>query len=353
MDWIKKNPAQFSLAVVSVGLLASAYFLFSNYSGFSDSFAASRSNPPENKDVPVLDTASVDASAKSVASPAVWTPKKGRLFAGKLYVSKEGQLKRPDVGGEPFNPPISNEWLLKYDLDLLNPAVISEDTDKDGFNTLLEWNGMDGQSHMTSTVPPQGPYEPVKGPDGKDLPADQTDPQKADSHPPYYTRLSLAQVVNIPFRLRFMTYDINPKNPKDITVSINTVDLGGRTQFLEMGTDIRGTKFKIESFEKKEAPGEDGTKKDVSELTILNKESGEKLMLPIGKIVDSPESYVVIKYLWFPFGGQESAPMNKQKGQTFTIPPENDKLYKVIDIRPDEVDIQLPSGQKLTLRKGK
>ena len=150
-----------------------------------------------------------------------------------------------------------------------------------------------------------------------------------------------------------MTYDINPRNPKDVTVSVNTIDRGGRTQFLEMGTDIRDTKFKIESFAKKEAPGADGTKKDVSELTILNKESGERLILPLNQVVDSPESYVVLKYMWALPGEKEPDPINKQKGQTFTIPPENEKVYKVIDIRPDEVDIQLPSGQKLTLRKGK
>jgi hypothetical protein len=77
------------------------------------------------------------------------------------------------------------------------------------------------------------------------------------------------------------------------------------------------------------------------------------LVLPLNKVVDSPDSYVVIHYAWAKPGEQPIPDINKQKGQTFTIPPENDKLYKVIDIRPDEVDIQLPSGQKLILRKGK
>ena len=353
MNWVKKNPAQFALAVVSVGLLGSAYMIYANTSSFPEKFEASRTAPTPSKEIPAVDTSVVDDGLKGISTPQTWTAGKGRLFAPKLYVNKDGALKRPDVGDIPFNPPISNQWLLKYNLDLLNPAVVEEDTDRDGFSTRLEWDGMDGVSHMTDTVPPAGAYAKVSGAGGNPLPEDQTDPLNAESHPPYHTRLALKDVVNIPFRLRFMTYDVNPRKADDITVSINTLDRGGRTLFLQLNQDIPQTKFKTVSFEKKEAPGLDGTKKDVSELTIINKESGEKLILPLNKVVDSPESYAVISYRWIKPGEQGTPDMNKQKGHTFNIPPENDKVYKVVDIRPDEVDIQLPSNQKLTLRKGK
>jgi hypothetical protein len=346
MNWIKKNPAQFALAVVSVGLLASAVFLYAGYSDFPTIFEESQRPPSPNKEVPALDTASIEKATKAVASPGVWTPAKGRLFAGKLYVAKEGQLRRPDVGGEPFNPPVDNQWLLKYGLDLLNPAVLADDPDHDGFSTRLEWDGMDAVSHLSETPP----YGPASGADGKPLADDSTNPIDAKSHPPYHTRLTLVKVVNIPFRLRFMSYDINPKNPKDVTVGINTVDRGGRTHFKLIGEDIPGTKFKVEKFEKKEAPGNDGTTNDVSELTVLNKENREPLVLQLNKVVDSPDSYVVIHYGWAPFGGQPVPDINKQKGGKFTIPPEDAKEYKVIDIRPTEVDIELPSGEKRTLR---
>jgi hypothetical protein len=133
-------------------------------------------------------------------------------------------------------------------------------------------------------------------------------------------------------------------------VQINTLDLNNRTQFIPLGEDIKGTKYKTEKFEKKTIKGPDGLDIDASELTVINKETGTVITLPIGKVVDSPESYIVLRYLWFPAGGQEIPPMNKQKGQTFTIPPNDKEVYKVIDIRPEEVDIQLPSGQKYTLR---
>lgn len=349
MNWIKKNPAQFGLAVVSVGLLASAYFLYAGYSEFPAVFEASQRTPSPNKEIPALETKNIEAAQTAVSNPTTWTAGKSRLFASKLYVAKEGELKRPDTGGEPFNPPVENGWLLKYNLDLLNPATLAEDPDGDGFNNRLEWDGMDGKSHISETPP----YGPVSGPDGKPLPDDSTSPIDAAKHPPYDTRLSLVKVVNIPFRLRFMSYDINPRNPKDITVAINTVDRGGRTHFLQLGTDIPATKFKIEKFEKKEAPGADGTTNDVSELTVLNKDNNETLVLPLNRVVDSPESYVVLHYDWVQPGGQPTPDINKQKGGTFSIPPEADKVYKVIDIKPDTVEIQLPSGEKRTLRKEK
>ena len=349
MNWIKKNPAQFGLAVVSVGLLASAYFIYAGYNEFPSIFEEGQRSPSPNKEVPVLDTAKIEGATKAVSNPGVWMPAKGRLFASKLYVAKEGQLRRPDTGGEPFNPPVDNAWLLKYGLDLLNPAVLTDDPDHDGFSTRLEWDGMDAISHISETPP----YGPVNGADGKPLPDDSTNPIQADSHPPYHTRLSLVKVVSIPFRLRFMSYDINPRNAKDITVGINTVDRGGRTHFKQIGEDIPTTKFKVEKFEKKEAPGADGTVNDVSELTVLNKDNGELLVLPLNRVVDSPDSYVVLQYAWVAAGGQPTPEINKQKGQTFTIPPENDKTYKVIDIKPEAVEIQLPSGEKRTLRKEK
>jgi hypothetical protein len=337
MNWIKKNPAQFGLAVVSVGLLASAYFLYAGYSEFPSIFEEARRSPSPNKEVPALETAPIEKAIQSVTNPGTWTPGKGRLFTSKLYVAKDGVLKRPE-GGEMFNPPVENGWLLKYGLDLLTPSVLDEDPDRDGFSTRLEWDGMDAVSHLSET-PPHGP---MNGADGKPLPDDSTNPIEASSHPPYYTRLSLAKIVSIPFRLRFMSYDINPRKANDITVGINTI-----------GEDIPTTKFKVEKFEKKEAPGNDGTVNDVSELTVRNKDNGELLILPLNKVVDSPDSYVVIHYAWTPPGGQPTPEINKQKGQSFNIPPENDKSYKVIDIKPEGVDIQLPSGEKRTLRKEK
>ena len=349
MNWIKKNPAQFGLVVVSVLLLASSYFLWASYADFPASVSGGKDSPPPKRDIPITETAEIDKAAQSITAPESWSPEqKSRLLAGILWVSTpDGKLVDPlGPGSRPLRPPRENTGVLKYGLDILHTVTLDEDVDKDGFPARVEWDGADGISHLSETEP----YGPVTGPNGQPLPADMTDPTNPQDHPPYYTRLKLEKVQNIPFRLKFMSYDIDPRNPKNTTVAVNPLDVGNRTQFIPLGEDIKNTKYKTDKFEKKIKKSPEGLDIDVSELTVINKDTGTVVILPMGQVVDSPESFVVIKYLWVPPSGQAVPDMNKQKGQTFTIPPNDKEIYKVIDIRPEEVDIQLPSGQKYTLR---
>ncbi len=361
MDWIKKNPAQLALTVIALAILASSYLLWQNISGFAENFTGGRYSPTLAKGIPPLDVKAIDDAGKSIKAPAIWNfdAAGGLLFVSDVYVKDGTSIKKPE--GEVFQPPVPNDWLKKYGLNYLDPGVLQEDPDKDGFNTLLEFMGMDATSHLTT----QPPYkQPVMGADGKALPDDSTSPIDAKSHPPYHTRLTLAPlpngdlgIVNIPFRLKFMSVDINPRDAKDITFQVNTIDKGARTRFVPIGQMIPETPYKATKFEKKERPGKDGTVDDISEMTIVNPVTGKVVVLPMGLVVDSPESFVSLRYLWVAPGGQPTPDMNKKKDDTFTLPPESDKIYKVVDIkaapadksRPGEVTILLPTGATLVL----
>ena len=343
MDWIKKNPAQFTLAIVAVLAIAATAFLFTKVSGFDSNFEGARGTSVSNAAVEKLDTKTLDEASKAIETPIKWETEKDapKLFISELYVIHDGKLERPR--GKFFHPPVPNEWLINHKLDLLSATVLNDDPDGDGFTTLEEWNGLDAVSHLDMTG------VPVMGPDGKPLPDDSTDPTDARSHPPYHTKLELVRIVYVPFRLRFMSYDINPKKATDITVAINTIDRGGRTHFKTIGEDIPGTNFKIDSFKQKEAPGADGTTTDVSEVTIINKETGEKVVLPLKKEVDSPDSYGIFRYKWFKPGGPKTADFPKRRSETFILPPETDKTYKLLEIQGPNAIIELPDGTKKTL----
>jgi hypothetical protein len=120
---------------------------------------------------------------------------------------------------------------------------------------------------------------------------------------------------------------------------------------------IPNSPYRLETFQEKTQPGLDGTVKDISELTLLNQKTGRKVVLPLGVVVNSPESHAVIRYLWAPFGeqpvvdGKASAVMQKRRDDEFSLPPEMERKYRVLDIRADEVDVRLPSGETHTLRK--
>ncbi len=345
MDWIKKNPAKFALAVAAILAIAATVFLYTKVSAFDGSFDTVRGTSVSNAAVEKLNTEAIDKAAQAIGAAVDWQPGKesGKLLVSRLYVLKDGKLIPPT--GSMFHPPVPNEWLLKYKLDPLAGSVLGSDPDKDGFTTLEEWNGLDAISHTDNLG------QPVMGADGKPLPDDSTDPTKPESHPPYHTKLELAKVVYIPFRLRVMSIDVPPKinKPSDVTVQINTIDLKNRTQYVVVGDDIPGTKFKIESYEHKEVPDKDGTKKDVSEVTISNKETGAKTVLPLLQVVDSPDSYAVFRYKWVQPGGQSTPEFSKRRGDSFALPPEPDKTFKVDEIKGREATITLPSGVKKTL----
>ena len=343
MDWLKKNPAQLTLGIAALLGITATVLLWMKISSFDTNFDGSRGGSLSNAPVEKLNTEDLDTARKAIDTPVKWEAAKddSRLFISKLYVLHNGKLEQ--AGGKMFHPPVANDWLEKYGLNVLGANVLSEDPDGDGFTTLEEWNGLDALSHLDMNG------QPVMGADGKPLPADSTDPTKADSHPPYHTKLELAKVVYIPFRLRFMSYDINPKKPADITVAINTVDRGGRTHFKTVGEDIPGTNFKIESFKEKSVDGADGTKADVSEVTVKNKETGVIVVLPLKQVVDSPDSYGIFNYKWVKPGGQKTADFPKRRGESFTLQPEADKTFKLIEIQGKSAIIELPDGTKKTL----
>jgi hypothetical protein len=345
MDWIKKNPAKFSLAIVAILVIALTVLLYTKVSAFDSNFDSTRGTSISNAPVPPLDTKELDAASEAIGKPVKWQPdetKSGTLLVSKLYVLHDGKLEQ--AGGKMFHPPVPNDWLKKYKLNVLSSSVLSEDPDQDGFTNLEEWNGLDAVSHLANN-------EPVMGPDGNPLPDDSTNPIDPNSHPPYHTKLELVRVVYIPFRLRVMMIDVPAvvKVPGDVTVQINTIDQRNKTQFLPVGADIPGTKFRIDSYQQKEVPDKDGTMKDVSEVTIVNKETGEKVVLPLKQIVDSPDSYAIFRYKWVKPGGKKTDDFSKRRGETFTLPPETDKIYKVPEIKGQEATVELPDGTKKIL----
>ena len=79
--------------------------------------------------------------------------------------------------------------------------------------------------------------------------------------------------------LRFMSYDIDAKNPRHTRFFIND---GNRTYFVGVGDRIPKTAFQVQTFERKTQPKANSTvEEDVSELTLINVETKEAKVLSI------------------------------------------------------------------------
>jgi hypothetical protein len=337
MDWIKKHYDQFSLAVISAIVLALAIFLYLKAHSFGERFTDSLAAVAENNKVPPVVLDQIDKANALLAKPPVWVAAlpdrpdsdRGSLFVSEHYMlNKEGNPTRPASGSiytdSLTGQPIPNIWFLDHNLPLFDPTVPVQDPDGDGFTNETEW-----RLH--------------------------TDPNSKESHPPYYEVLFLRAVLRKPFHLKFSSYDGDlKKDPTGATFeySINTIDLRQPTEFLKIGDNIPKTTYKLEKFQYKTArnPSTDEMD-DVSELTVVNTETGDRAVLILNRIVDSPDFYVQFDYEWPTPPQPPLHPVEfvvKKAGKFLLRPNVNPATdsYKLIDIKDDTAVIQLPDGQK-------
>lgn len=146
-----------------------------------------------------------------------------------------------------------------------------------------------------------------------------------------------------------MVVPLDAKQPSDIMVDFLTATESGLVSNwrLPVGADIQGTAFKVHSFEHKEMAGPDGTTRDVSEVTIINKETGERMVWPLHK--PPGDSHAIFHYKQVQPGGQPTPDFTTRLSYAFTLPPKHDTTFTVIAITDKEVVIEAPDGTRKTL----
>ncbi|MDR3402757.1 MAG: thrombospondin type 3 repeat-containing protein [Chthoniobacter sp.] len=334
MNWIKKRYDQFLLALLTVALLACAVLIFLRVQSFGEKFSDAVATVIPNNKVPPVPLDRIDDAKEKLKAPPEWTDPKsadGKPTRGSMFVSDHYII---NAAGTPEKPEftdlyvdsltgkrIPSKWFLDNNLPLLDPKVAMQDPDKDGFTNEDEFRA-------------------------------GTDPNNKDSHPPYVSKLFLKRFEKVPFRLVFKAYDGDPKRTKDyskFSFQIDTLDLRQPSDFLNIGSMVPNTKFKLEKFEFKEAYNEKiQEKEDVSELTLVDTITGDKIVLSLNKITDSPDVYANFEYEWT----QPTQMIRVKKLQEFVLKPEVDDThhYKLIDINDTEAQIKLPDGTDYTVK---
>jgi hypothetical protein len=320
MEWIKKHYDQAALAALALALLAVSVLLILQAQGFQAKFENVRLQTTEKIGVPPPDLTQVTTAQQGVDKPAVWDPvKKGSLFVSERYYLQGGVPTKSTQGEKDsiFFPgeKIPNQWFLDNGFSPLDPAVLTQDPDQDGFEN-------DYEHHY------------------------KTDPNNKESHPAYYTKLYLKQYIKVPFSLLFQSYNGDPSKPAEMDFQINAVGRSRSSEFLKLGEKVSGSTYRLEKFELKSRKNEKtGADEDVSELTMLNTETNEPVTLVLTKPTDSPDSYALFTYQW----PQPPLDFQVKKTQIFALKNEPDLRYKLIDIKEGQAVIQLPSGEKYTV----
>ncbi len=92
------------------------------------------------------------------------------------------------------------------------------------------------------------------------------------------------------------------------------MDLKQPTQFLKIGEMVAGTPYKVVKYEHK-TMDKDGLEVDVSELTVENQETSQKIVLVNDKPVNDPTVYALFKYLW------DGSEFKVKKNDSFSVKP--------------------------------
>ena len=301
MTWLRANYDRALVFAAAAVPLVSALLIARNAFHFRNSLVLS-APPPPRPAAPPVKALEIEQVMQNLKQPAQWTfsSRSGLFVPEKHFIGPTGlpaTLQTTEV-----HPPVPNEWIEQFNLPIADADVLIQDQDGDGFNNLEEW-----QNH--------------------------TNPIDKASHPAFIAKLKLKSFAEEPFRLVFASW-VND------TFALNTSDLKGPTQFLKLGDAIRGTKFKILKFVEKYDTNKYGTTVDVSELLLENQETHEQLSLVKEKIMISPESVANFVYEW---GEREEFAVKKD--QEFSLKPEEQIKYKLIDVQPPKaiiVDAQHP-----------
>lgn len=304
MDWLKKNYERAILAVAILALIGSSVFIVLGSMDFPTAFATRNSSKRPDNTIKPLPIEALQTASQAVDKAKIWTSHDGSLFISRPYVLLNNELIDPLAAGKDLHAPITNAWLIKYDLPYWEGDIKDQDPDGDRFSNLEEF-------------------------------VNNTDPLDAKSVPPYWTKLRLAKFISKPFRLKFTG---TPDEGQ--TFTINAIDGRSRTQFLQLGQMIEGTPYKLLSYKPNKIT-KDEMEVDVSELTIENTETNQKLVLIVRKEANDPTSFGEFLYLY------DNSRFTVKKDDEFTLTPQSDKKYKLIDISQSEALIKdLQSGEE-------
>ena len=297
MDWVKQNYERAFLGIAALALLICSVVVMLKVQAFPSSFDGKNSTKPKDLTIKTYPTEALTAAAGRVTDTPRWQDHDGSLFVSLPYVLQDGVLINPMESPQPLHPPIKNSWLIKNNLSWWERDVKDQDPDEDRFSNIDEYNA-------------------------------GTDPRDKTSVPSYVSKLRLKKFISVPFRLIF-----NGSPDEGQTFAINPKDRGGRTQFLALGEMIKNTPYKLLSYEKKSMTKNE-IDVDVSELTIENTETGQKIVLVAKKEANDPTSFAEFLYLF------DRSTFKVKKDDEFSLTPELDRKYKLIDISATEALIQ-------------
>lgn len=317
MDWIKDNWEKLAVFVVTLIVVLASVGTIKKALGYPDQFVEEA--PVPKSELPPLDFEELSEAQMLLDDDSTWRDetrpipgtdnvRKLPLFVSIPMIEVEGRLiDLSDPNAEKVREPVTNQWLMENNLDLLSSSILDQDSDGDAFTNLEEW-------------------------EAKTSPVDPAD------HPVYATKMKFISRQQQSYIIKFAA------RPDEGTFQISRVPTSAwpkRATFLMgIGDTSEDGQFRIESIEEKTGTSNVGITVDAAELTVTHLPTDTKHIVKRGVDTNIPTYFAEFQ---FPLGDGKS--FYKKIGESFALELNPETKYKVIDIQEDRAVVSPGAGK--------
>lgn len=262
--------------------------------------------PPTQTDLTIVARDFVD-TVQTWKTPELGNPPKTvPLFVSVPIVELNGTLFDMSLEEPKLRPPVSNAWLLKYNLDFLNSGVLAQDPDGDGFSSLAEWE-------------------------------DETDPTDSSSHPPYADKLDFISRRQQEYILKFTA---RPDSERFQIQRLASPKHPGTDNFyLKIGDTSDDGLFRVDSYEERESRNSSGINVDTSVVKVTYIESGKQY-----ELIRRVNTIIPTYFAELDFTLDNEGPFFVKEGESFNIVKDPETKYRVEKVNEDSVIIIYQTG---------
>ena len=282
---------------------------------FKERFVQQR--PAKKADIGETQTEEARTVAQALGQENVWgvnlmPPNKPiHLNVSVPLVESDGGVFDMAVdGGALLREPVPNTWLLANDIRFLRKDCLSLDPDEDGFSNLEEWQGA-------------------------------TNPQAAESHPPFTDKLFMADRFEVHYRLvfrgaiepQFQIQRVEPKPKRSWFVK--------RQGTFEEMEEKDKDRFTLIEFTEKIVEDPNLGRKDASELLLSDNLWQEEFVLVKGQEKNLPTYYAIFEYRL-----KGKAQFQVKKGDEFKLPNDETTSYVLVEVTEEGATIRRVDAQE-------
>jgi hypothetical protein len=301
-----------------LALAASGWFIYQAL-GFAGTLEPKPFTKKNERELPPIEK--VDLAIKNIVTPPTpWTAperanKRVPLNKSVILVLKDEQIFDLALPEPKLRDPMTNDYLVKYDLQYLLPNVATLDPDNDGYTNLEEFEAQP-----------------------------QTNPKDAKSFPPITDKLFLVERISNDYKITlrsssppFQVATPNEAKRKNWFVDPDAKDsLGNPDMKTRSFGGSTGERFLTTKFEKKTVPDPRLGEVDASELTIKELITNKEFVLVMKQELNLAVYEAKMEFrLRTP--AVELPPV--KEGEQFRIPGFDATTYKVLKINEDSVNI--------------